>query len=377
MKKKHKEKENKKVMRYIPYILVGIVLIIAIFLFFHINKLNNDINSLKSTLIEKETLVSQYSNRIDYMENTIKNKNQEISSTSSEYESYKVETEEVLSSALLPPYISVDDQTIYTVFKLPEDNLLEWEIPFENLNHDLQRGFFRREFVDESKIPLHTAYANYINEIQVNYANNYIDLCNKYQQYSNYYGGGDVGCSDARDFYEDEIDGTLDYFEDSLKELQEEGKQYIELDNSRGRDFVVMDFRPYVDESNFKNVMRDMYNDYSNDEDFIYDLWYMIAQLTTYSTEIEETPKYPLETLLSGGGDCEDTSILMASLLKAVPRNWDVELVYLDADNPEDPREVNHVVVYVNTGSESFFIETTSDVEMNPYEEIEGWYFEI
>ncbi|SFG22967.1 hypothetical protein SAMN05660649_01047 [Desulfotomaculum arcticum] len=34
------------------------------------------------------------------------------------------------------------------------------------------------------------------------------------------------------------------------------------------------------------------------------------------STEYDEYPKYPLETLVDGGGDCEDTSILMASILQ-------------------------------------------------------------
>jgi archaellum component FlaC len=43
------------------------------------------------------------------------------------------------------------------------------------------------------------------------------------------------------------------------------------------------------------------------------------------STPYDEFPKFPLETLIEGGGDCEDTSILYATLLKIV--GYDVILV--------------------------------------------------
>jgi hypothetical protein len=36
------------------------------------------------------------------------------------------------------------------------------------------------------------------------------------------------------------------------------------------------------------------------------------------STAYDEYPRYPIETLVDNGGDCEDTSILMASLIKAM-----------------------------------------------------------
>ena len=37
-----------------------------------------------------------------------------------------------------------------------------------------------------------------------------------------------------------------------------------------------------------------------------------------YVTEDEELPKYPIETLAEGGGDCDDHSILYASMMKAL-----------------------------------------------------------
>ncbi|MCL7384581.1 MAG: hypothetical protein LZ174_09870 [Thaumarchaeota archaeon] len=39
------------------------------------------------------------------------------------------------------------------------------------------------------------------------------------------------------------------------------------------------------------------------------------------STPYDEFPKFPLETLIEGGGDCEDTSILYATLLKIIGYN--------------------------------------------------------
>jgi hypothetical protein len=48
-------------------------------------------------------------------------------------------------------------------------------------------------------------------------------------------------------------------------------------------------------------------------------------------------PRYPLETFLAGGGDCEDTSILFASMIKAAPVDWEVDLVYMDSDKPDEP----------------------------------------
>ncbi len=153
--------------------------------------------------------------------------------------------------------------------------------------------------------------------------------------------------------------------------------KYIKLRNDDGEIFEIMDFTSYVDGSSFEDVIGEMYNDYSNDEEFIYDLWYMVAQLTTYSYENEETPKFPYETLLSGGGDCEDTAILLASMLKAVPQDWEVNLVDMDADNPTDPQDVNHVIVYVDTGEMQLYIETTSDTDMTPYDKVEGWHYEL
>jgi transglutaminase-like putative cysteine protease len=103
------------------------------------------------------------------------------------------------------------------------------------------------------------------------------------------------------------------------------------------------------------------------------------CQLTAYSGEIEDTPRYPLETLLAGGGDCEDHAILFASMILAadIP-NWKVSLVYMDSYNPARPQAINHMIVYIETDNRSYTIEATGKEIMEPYPEgVGGWYSEV
>lgn len=77
------------------------------------------------------------------------------------------------------------------------------------------------------------------------------------------------------------------------------------------------------------------------------------------STSFDEYPRYPLETLVDGEGDCEDTSILACALLDTM----DYDVVLLDL--PE------HVAVGVNVetygtyweyeGKSYFYLETTGE----------------
>lgn len=152
----------------------------------------------------------------------------------------------------------------------------------------------------------------------------------------------------------------------------------VSLSLSEQETVQLMDFRPYVDPQPFDEVISELYAKSARDSEFIYQVWQIIAQLTSYSTEINETPRYPLETLLSAGGDCEDTSILFASMIKAAPVDWEVSLVYIDSYNPTEPKEVNHVLVKVDTGVEVYLVETTSKDVMSPYiNGVRGWFFPV
>ncbi len=62
-----------------------------------------------------------------------------------------------------------------------------------------------------------------------------------------------------------------------------------------------------------------------------------------YEEEEGEYPKYPLETLVDYGGDCEDTAILMAALLQSM--GYDVVLLYFF---PVPPNDAGHMAVGVS-----------------------------
>jgi hypothetical protein len=133
-----------------------------------------------------------------------------------------------------------------------------------------------------------------------------------------------------------------------------------------------------VDSTSFSNVIPDLYYASSSEEEFIRTIWNIVGQMTLYSSEIGETPRFPLETLMAGGGDCEDTSILLASMLLAAPVDWKVKLVILDSNNPTDPVAPNHVIVEVITDSNEYLIETTSKTEMTPYPYgVRGWFYDV
>lgn len=64
---------------------------------------------------------------------------------------------------------------------------------------------------------------------------------------------------------------------------------------------------------------------------FVQSLPYTVDQVTT---GYDEYPRYPIETLYENGGDCEDTSILFASLIYSSPMNIGCVLLELPAVNP-------------------------------------------
>lgn len=77
--------------------------------------------------------------------------------------------------------------------------------------------------------------------------------------------------------------------------------------------------------------------------------------------------KYPVETLVEAGGDCEDTVILLGSVLATKPFSYGMVLLELPADNPD------HVALgikgeeglpgyyYTYQGNPYYFIETTGE----------------
>ena len=142
---------------------------------------------------------------------------------------------------------------------------------------------------------------------------------------------------------------------------------------------TVRDHTKFI-QSSFKDVIDEVYDNSENDADFVREVWYIVSQLTTYSYDIEEDPRWALETLSRGGGDCEDTAILIIDMLKSSKhtKNWKIELVYFDSDNPQDPKTANHVAVNINDGQYNYLVESTA--KDDPYAwplGVTGWYFEV
>jgi len=127
----------------------------------------------------------------------------------------------------------------------------------------------------------------------------------------------------------------------------------------------------------FEPIALKFFSRHSDDESRVREVWNMVTQLNTYCEEAMETPLLPLETLLLGGGDCEDLAILTASILKAMPADWNVSLVYMDADNPTSVNKLNHVTVYVDTGKYKTFVESTQGEIMCPWEEVNGFHLDL
>jgi len=145
---------------------------------------------------------------------------------------------------------------------------------------------------------------------------------------------------------------------------------------------TVRDHTQFVGKS-FENVIDVVYDNAGNDDQFIFEVWNIVAQLDTYSFDIGDDPRWALETLSRGGGDCEDTAILIADMIKSSTHtgSWQVKLVYFDSNNPSNPEEVNHVAVTINTGPNYYVIESTGKTPEAAYswagKSIFGWYYEV
>ena len=77
------------------------------------------------------------------------------------------------------------------------------------------------------------------------------------------------------------------------------------------------------------------------------------------STAFDEYPRYPLETLVEGGGDCEDTSILASALLD--PLGFDVVLISLPGHVAVGVAVDAYGAYWLHEGTQYFYVETTGE----------------
>ncbi len=117
----------------------------------------------------------------------------------------------------------------------------------------------------------------------------------------------------------------------------------------------------------FSGVVDSLYENAGSDDQFIYEVWHLVAEMTTYNKDITNNNLWPAEVFTRGEGDCKDKSILIADLLRSSShtRNWDIKLEIMDMDNPDNPQTVNHMIVLVNTGQSNYAIEATATPDNN------------
>jgi len=101
------------------------------------------------------------------------------------------------------------------------------------------------------------------------------------------------------------------------------------------------------------------FNDYQTIEfaaAFVQSLPYTVDSVTT---PFDEYPRYPIETLVDNGGDCEDTSILLASIIEKL--GYDVVLIELPGHCAVGVNggENMHGAYLEHEGNKYFYIETT------------------
>lgn len=148
----------------------------------------------------------------------------------------------------------------------------------------------------------------------------------------------------------------------------EGGSKYRQLD-----DFgEFYQLNPFVIPSNFDGLADKFYDRNDSDLARIREAWNFIMELNDYVADVEETPRFPLETLLFGGGDCEDSCILLGSILYSMPGSITPYFWHMDIDNPREPREINHVIIGAKTDEKEYLINTTSET-MLPYDEVVGF----
>ena len=156
----------------------------------------------------------------------------------------------------------------------------------------------------------------------------------------------------------------------------------IPLATNTGQIITVGDFRPFV-QTSFSDVIDEVYDNLENPDYFVYEIWYMVSKLTIYSLDIQEDPRFAIETLVRGGGDCEDTVILIADMLRSSShtKDWKIKLIYFDSDNPTNPQNINHVALSIDEGDGRYIIETTAktieDFTMWNNIDIIGWSLDV
>ena len=170
------------------------------------------------------------------------------------------------------------------------------------------------------------------------------------------------------------------YIEDNISHTYQQthvNPYYLELN---GKTTTILNLDGFLQRS-FPTVDQ-IYDNSHSSEDFIYEVWYIVSQMTVYDKDVDERSegRFAVETFTRTGGDCEDLVILIADMLMSSShtRNWTFEYIIIDSDNPLNPQEINHVILYVDDGQYNYFIEATAPPNFDYYPDgVSGWDFPV
>ncbi|QLH07036.1 hypothetical protein C5F50_08120 [Nitrosopumilus ureiphilus] len=159
-----------------------------------------------------------------------------------------------------------------------------------------------------------------------------------------------------------------------------ESQDVIPIDIASGT-VQVRDLSKFVVGSMSK-VMNELYGNVGSDDEFIFEVWFVVSQFHVTSFEMQNDPKKPLDTFSKGEGDNEDLAILFADMIKSstAGKDWQVKFLYFDSDNISLPQKINHVVLVIDNGKNVWVIEPTAktiDEAFESRDRIRGHVFTI
>ena len=180
------------------------------------------------------------------------------------------------------------------------------------------------------------------------------------------------------------IEWPVKAYEDikSYSDQKSLNQDIIRLSTNNGNIISSISFEGFVRGDTFDCCIDELYDNSKSNGDFIYEIWGIVSQMTVYDEDLdpESEGRFALETIHRGGGDCEDLVILIAELIKSssYTKNWDIQYVYMDSNNPTNPQTVNHVILSVNDGADNYLIEATGSPDYYYFPDgVIGWYFDV
>ena len=309
-----------------------------------------------------------------------KNLETEYESTVSELEreSVRWENQNRMSLEVIEQYKNLETEYESTVSELERES-----VHWKNQNR------MSLEVIEQYK-NLETEYESTVSELEREYG----DLEYEFDEfYSSFYGDGTKFLTIIEDgtVLWDFVDskGNEYYWEIPMhvyEELVLDGAS-VSLNNDRsplslnGKTFNMIQYEQFV-VGGFTETVDEIYHNSESNDDFVWEVWWIVSQMAVYREDVDERSegRFALETFTRQGGDCEDLAILIADMLASsqYTQDWTIQLVLMDSDNPTDPREVNHMIVFANDGYYDYFIEATGDPSWDWYPEgVSGWWYDV